>query len=374
MGSSITTPAAMTEIIKEKAPAEESKAENLNSLAIAKLLKEDKPESAGSFDVLTASAFLAGSVLAVRSPKNMASVYSKEISPATVAQFGGIFEKIAPESLRREIAQGSPLFNKERAIEFRAGIDRLFPNLESRMVDSLNVTAKAQAEFNAAPGSELLRGRNLNALCAHSRFCKEAGEAVQTSMQTVARDLHFPAPRFEFAAGGANYGKYLPGENMVQVNFAQLKGERSVAAASYHELGHGEQIYVTARKIADDLKLGKTATGEEMQEFLRAWAVGTGRETRLSEPSYYGRHWASDATKYLSLTIEMRNGVRLSQVEELRAIKLLGAFSDRNPGFVADRTKSYLAANAESPVVAEHLKYMSKHHEIETHMLEGLFK
>lgn len=364
----------MAEIIKDTPPAIQSKADNLNSLAIAKLLKEDKPESTGSIDLLTASAFLVGSVVAARSPKNIVSLYSREISPVTAARVGGVFEKIAPESLRREIAQGSPLFNKQRALDFRAGIDRLFPNLESRMVDSLKAKAKAQAEFNAAPGNESLRGRNLNALCIHGRFCKEAGEAVQTSMQAVARDLHFPAPRFEFAAGGPNYGKYLPGDNLAQVNFAQLKGERSVAAASYHELGHGEQVYVTARKIADDLKIGKTATGEEMQEFLRAWAVGTGREARLSEPSYYGRHWASDATKYLSQTIDMRNGVRLNPLEELRANKLLGAFSDRNPGLIADRTKSYLAANSESPVVAEHLKYLSKHHEIETHMLEGLFK
>lgn len=357
----------MTEIIKEKAPAEESKAENLNSLAIAKLLKEDKPESAGSIDLHTVSAFVVGSLVASRNPNATISVGSR---------VAAMFEKVAPESIRREIAAGSPLFNREIARGFRAGIDKLFPNIESRLSTALTQRATAAEEVvkaGARPGDRL--DRQLARMeFANQNINKEAAEAVQASMQGVTRDLHFPTPRVVFNEDIRARGNYSLGLNLARINPAKMEKEGAVAATSYHELGHGEQAYVSARKVADDLKLGKTATAEEMEKFVRAWAVSIGRQSKLISADAASIAWRSNTERYLQEALQLRNGVALSPAQEERAVNLIGAFSGHNPGIIAERMRIYLAANPKVPTISRNLTYKSLYTEVEAHMLNPLVK
>ncbi len=357
----------MTEFIKENAPADESKAENLNSLAIAKLLKEDKPESAGSIDLHTISAFVVGSLVASRNPNATISVGSR---------VAAMFEKVAPESIRREIAMGSPLFSREIARDFRAGIDKLFPNIESRLAASRTqrqAAADVVVETGARPGEPVHKKYDRLAMAGDGLY-KEAAEAVQASMQGVTKDLHFPTPRVVFNENISARGNYSLGLNLARINPAKMEKEGAVAATSYHELGHGEQAYVSARKVADDLKLGKTATPEEMEKFVRAWAVSIGRQSKLISADAAGIAWRSNTERYLHEALQLRNGVALSPAQEERAVKLIGAFSGHNPGIVAERTRIYLATNPKAPGISKHLTYKSLYTELEAHMLNPLVK
>lgn len=366
----------MPEIVRESAPAVESKPDSLNALAIAKLLKEDKPESAGGLDWQMTAVLAAGTLIAGHNPKAVAGAAGQLVREGGVtarSRVLGVFNSIAPESLRKEIAQGSPLFNKERALDFRAGIDKLFPHMERRLLRSREEIARAKQIDTSALAPDAEHQRNLySAVSANDSLTREAEEAVKTSMRKVARDLHFPAPGFAFSETLKSRGRYFRGENVALINPLRTKIEGEVAVTGYHELGHGEQAYLTTRKVADDLGLGKTASPEQMQQFFRAWVVGMGVEGRLSTPTLLDRSWRKATEQYLTESLAMRDGVRLNPAQELRASKLLDSFSRRDQGIVSKHAENYLSANPLSPADADYLKYRSRYVEVEAHMLGPL--
>jgi len=109
------------------------------------------------------------------------------------------------------------------------------------------------------------------------------------------------------------------GDGVLRINKAELLNNKSVAdllGTVYHELVHNEQQTTILRSLADELKLGATASGADLAVLRQLYQDRTGGP--ISEA-------------YARRVMELRNGVELPEQAAARAQELVNAFALNHP-------------------------------------------
>lgn len=251
-----------------------------------------------------------------------------------------ILEQVLPKPVRYQAAARSPLFDYDLARSFRTDIEKAFPKLEERL--------------SASVGQISL-----------PRVINDAEQAIQPVYSKVAKELNFPAPKFEISHKLDSRGLYMRGYNRTIVGTKTLAEPQAFFGTGYHELTHAEQANLFVRHLADRMNLPAHPSGEQFDCFVKEWTNFAGREERFASSGNESWQFRRQTIEYLREAIDLRNGQPLSGDAATRAEELFQSLSGRYYGPYYSTMQKYLASHPQPDVVTNHLLYRSKLHELE---------
>lgn len=177
---------------------------------------------------------------------------------------------------------------------------------------------------------------------------KSRMKVVESFVKDYCKELGINAPAIEFFEPGnkaENRGEYYAGKGKILINDSLLASGLAPTDAFlgtlFHEIGHLEQDSLGVRRLADELKIGKQATADEMQKL---------RE--LYKDKYKQRELPEE--KFIREALAERNGVTLTEGQAVRADKLIDAFAQRQ--LEADRQEALEKHGEKLSETAKYLK------------------
>lgn len=149
-------------------------------------------------------------------------------------------------------------------------------------------------------------------------------DVVDAYVKKYCKELGITPPKLEFyvpmGEGKENYGEYTTGKGEIGINDKLVTSGKGPSpeflSTLFHELGHHEQDTLGVRRLADELKIGKNASADEIQKLREVFSKRYGKEELPDE-------------KFITDTLAKRDGVELTEGQAQRADKLIDAFRQR---------------------------------------------
>lgn len=300
-------------------------------------------------------------------PAHFFDLNLSEVPASRADQSRRILDDVLPKNLRRTVASRSPMYDIELAKSFRVDVERAFPNLEQRLLQAIAQRDQSKLGMSKAGRhwDDPFRRKFMDAETSLAGLVRDAEEAIQPAYSRVARDLGFPAPKFQISETLPSRGRYEYGRNAAITGTKTLAEPGAFFSTGYHELTHAEQANMVTRRLADNLELPSHANKIQFEAFANAWSALAGKERYFAGTSINDRCFQGMAKEYLREVLALRNGQKLSGARADRAEELLQSMSGNDHGPYNRTLQKYLSVNQVDSRIGNHLLYRAKLHELE---------
>lgn len=158
----------------------------------------------------------------------------------------------------------------------------------------------------------------------YTSILKARMEVVDAYVKKYCKEMGIMPPTLDFyvplGERNENLGEYTAGEGKVQINDKLVTTGKNPSAeflsTLFHEIGHQEQDTLGVRRLADELKIGKNASADEVKKLRELYKE---RHARHEIPN----------EKFINDVLTQRDGVMLTDGQAQRAEKLIDAFRQR---------------------------------------------
>jgi hypothetical protein len=297
------------------------------------------PESIGTKEAIATSARFAADIALAATTKGVAGKSLR-------AQAEAVLDEVLPAESRIALASRSPMYSKDAAETFAREISE------------------------AMPGTMVAKGNVKLVL-------EDARRSMQPIVDRVAQKHNFPAPKLSVLdEPEATYrGRFEIPQNGLFTNIARFENGKTFAGTMYHELNHGEQVSLIAKKLSDDLGIGIVPTPEQRTALFNSFATGLSLERKAGGKAAWLGGVKDDTQRYLDELLALRGGIALNGDQARRAEQLYGSFRHVPDDYtIAIRSALRGPYSDLSDNLKLHLMYRSRVHELEAFEMTKLFE
>ncbi|MBC7996883.1 MAG: hypothetical protein IAF58_03005, partial [Leptolyngbya sp.] len=152
---------------------------------------------------------------------------------------------------------------------------------------------------------------------------KSRGEAIEAELAPLCKEMGITVPKVRFfspSPGDSADGSSIGGSNRIILSTRLLNNQETLNAqfldTLFHEVSHVEQDNLVVRRLADELKIGKTASPAEIDALRDLYAKR--QKTERGRSSFFEE------------VLKVRDGQPLNETQAARADALIESFRDHS--------------------------------------------